>query len=469
MQNRLGTIYKIENITNGKVYIGQTIQNNNRRKIRHFSELRNNNHPNTYLQNAFVKSGEENFKFEIIEKCDIKDLDNAEVYWISYYKELNGVYNLESGGHDNKIISEEARKKNSETLTRLVGKPVICLNTGEIFDSVRSAGRKYNLNSSSISKTCRGNFNSCGKLNGIPMQWKYYEEGKGYLIENIPLKRKKVICINTGEIFDCISEASEKIGVSASSISRVCNGKGRTAGKLNGKKLQWAFYEDGKKYELNNTTYINHKARKVICINTGEIFNTITEAEEKYNLTNISSACSGIYKTAGKSSVDGEPLQWAYYEEGKEYELKKIKWSNGLERKVICVNTGEVFNSISEATLKYSSKSVGNISNVCQGKRKHSFGYKWMYKEDFDRIKDTDEYVQILSEISKYKAKRRSVVQSNLEGELVAIYPSTTEAEKMLKIHNITAACTGKYKSAGGFKWMYKEDYDKMMAETVNQ
>jgi len=91
-----------------------------------------------------------------------------------------------------------------------------------------------------------------------------------------------------------------------------------------------------------------------------------------------------------------------------------------------------------------------------------------MYKEDFDRIKDTDEYVQILSEISKYKAKRRSVVQSNLEGELVAIYPSTTEAEKMLKIHNITAACTGKYKSAGGFKWMYKEDYDKMMAETVN-
>lgn len=42
------------------------------------------------------------------------------------------------------------------------------------------------------------------------------------------------------------------------------------------------------------------------------------------------------------------------------------------------------YDSIKEAAKSVGSKSTANIINVCKGKGKTSFGYKWMYKEDYD-------------------------------------------------------------------------------------
>ena len=61
----------------------------------------------------------------------------------------------------------------------------------------------------------------------------------------------------------------------------------------------------------------NPKSRKVICITTGETFNCIREAEEKYNIAhqNISKCCKGKYKSAGKHPVTNEKLIWEYVAE----------------------------------------------------------------------------------------------------------------------------------------------------------
>ena len=61
----------------------------------------------------------------------------------------------------------------------------------------------------------------------------------------------------------------------------------------------------------------NHMARKIICITTGEIFDYINEAEEKYGVLhqNISKCCKGQYKSAGKHPVTGEKLVWKYIED----------------------------------------------------------------------------------------------------------------------------------------------------------
>ena len=48
---------------------------------------------------------------------------------------------------------------------------------------------------------------------------------------------KKVICIETGEIFDSIKDAYRKTGISDSHISMVCNGKLKTTGGYH-----WKFY-----------------------------------------------------------------------------------------------------------------------------------------------------------------------------------------------------------------------------------
>jgi hypothetical protein len=54
--------------------------------------LRNNIHDNNHLQNSFNKSGEKNFKFEIIEECNENLLIEKENFYITHYRSNNSEY-----------------------------------------------------------------------------------------------------------------------------------------------------------------------------------------------------------------------------------------------------------------------------------------------------------------------------------------------------------------------------------------
>lgn len=59
----------------------------------------------------------------------------------------------------------------------------------------------------------------------------------------------------------------------------------------------------------------HHAARRVMCINTQEVFDTATEAAKAYNLKSRSSitlCCKGDTQTAGTHPVTGERLSWKY-------------------------------------------------------------------------------------------------------------------------------------------------------------
>ena len=56
--------------------------------------------------------------------------------------------------------------------------------------------------------------------------------------------RSKVICITTGKIFDCIKDAGNYYNVTKNTISFCCKEKIKSAGKLNGTKLQWKYVKD---------------------------------------------------------------------------------------------------------------------------------------------------------------------------------------------------------------------------------
>lgn len=92
-------IYKITNKINQHSYIGQAIDIEtrwNKEKKRAFDPLSNEYQKS--LSQAFRKYGLENFLFEILEECEVNDLDAKEQYYISFYNTYFNGYNETTGG-----------------------------------------------------------------------------------------------------------------------------------------------------------------------------------------------------------------------------------------------------------------------------------------------------------------------------------------------------------------------------------
>lgn len=166
------------------------------------------------------KHGLDNFKFEIIKKT--YDLDYWEYFFIKLYKAANEEYGFNIISKENEkyftervvdriiksrnktiekrgyIYTPEMKKylsdikngdKNpfygkhhSEEIIKINrekhSKKVVCVETGQIFDSIAEACKKTNANGVGISFCCQGKRNTC-----CGYHWKYY--GKDTAILNI--------------------------------------------------------------------------------------------------------------------------------------------------------------------------------------------------------------------------------------------------------------------------------------------
>jgi len=237
--------------------------------------------------------------------------------------------------------------------------------------------------------------------------YNHIEETKKNKKEGHEKSYKQVVCLTTSEIFNSIKEASIKFNLSnGGSIIQCCRNKINSAGKHpeTGKKLKWMYYKDfvtktdGEiKLILDN---VQEKTRtsdiKIICLTTGQIYNSIAEAGIYYGIPSngIVKCCKGKQAHAGRHLETGKYLTWMYYSE---YILKTedqisdmIKNENNLCRfKIICLTTNIVFNSHTEAGLEYN---IGKyfITSCCKGKEKSAGKHpitkeplKWMYYEEY--------------------------------------------------------------------------------------
>ncbi|NHN31173.1 GIY-YIG nuclease family protein [Paenibacillus agricola] len=108
------TIYLIENVANGTVYVGSTV-NSSSRLTKHRYMLKKGNHRNRLLQADYDNYGLDQFKFTSIEEVNSKVRYEREQFWMDRYRETNNLYNIFpiAGKSSGRIHFDETKRKMS--------------------------------------------------------------------------------------------------------------------------------------------------------------------------------------------------------------------------------------------------------------------------------------------------------------------------------------------------------------------
>ena len=221
-----------------------------------------------------------------------------------------------------------------ESRRRSYSNAVVCITTGKEFKAIVDGAKYYNIDPGDISKCCRRTSTFGGWYNGQKMIWMYkkdYDEyPKDKLSEYIPKENDnytKIVCLNTGEVFDGLIYAAEKYHMKkGSGISACCKGRYHFAGKDdNGIPLVWRYLSDYKNMNQDEIdSLINYKLegkKQVICLNTKDVFDNALVACKWCGLESklpIQRVCRGETKTAGIHPLTKEKLSWMYYKDYKE-------------------------------------------------------------------------------------------------------------------------------------------------------
>ena len=109
-------IYKITNKKTGKSYIGQS-NDIERRFKEHQQKGASSRIP---LDVAIQKYGKDTFDYEVIEECDLSQLNEKEEYYIQLYDTKNNGYNCNDGGNQQSIGLNNGRAKLSEEDVKII-------------------------------------------------------------------------------------------------------------------------------------------------------------------------------------------------------------------------------------------------------------------------------------------------------------------------------------------------------------
>lgn len=271
-----GFIYRhwvINNEGKEKSYVGRTMTS-----LRHRSGKGGEEYLRTdtsKFARAIKKYGWDNFHHDILLtiECETKEelnfwLNNWEAYYIEEYNSYYDGYNSTVGG-EGRVgfkVSEETKLKIGEA------NKVYCGENSHMYGKKGRFHPRHGRQSwckgkhlteehkQNISESCK-NVARYGEEN--PMHGrrgelhpcygrKHTEESKQKMKDahkKRSMKLKRVICLNTGQVFNSIEEAMEWCGLKSGSGIRECclkNEKRKHAGKhpLTKEQLQWEYYEE---------------------------------------------------------------------------------------------------------------------------------------------------------------------------------------------------------------------------------
>lgn len=208
-----GSIYKITNKINGKIYIGKTIRTPYERWQEHVRESLLDVDSEIPLHKAIRKYGKENFTIEVVETniSTLEELNQKEKQYIKIFdsKVHHHGYNVADGGDGGRIVTKitiEQVKQIKEMLS-----------DQENLESFSEIGKRFGLTPSSIREINIGN--------------SWYDEKDSYPIRKynvagltIPKKEYEKIVNELKASTLSISEIQSKYDLSQSQINAINNG-----------------------------------------------------------------------------------------------------------------------------------------------------------------------------------------------------------------------------------------------------
>lgn len=273
-------IYKITDKTTQQIYIGQSNDIAQRWK-EHLKSL-DNTDIHFALRNNIL-----NFTFEVIELCKEEDLNIREKYWISFYNSYEKGFNMTPGG---KTFTSPKNKRPVEQYD-LQGNYIAS------YESIKQA-QEINHNYH-IGACCRGERVTAGGY-----QWVFTEVKPGentIKFDLIPHSERPITQYDLKGIkikdFNSIVEAAKETNINYTSILKVCQKKGHTAGGY-----RWSYIEDKLEITKEHTKGIKRKIMQ-ISKDTQEVinvFDSISDAAKSLNKSvgSIGDVCRGKRKSA---------------------------------------------------------------------------------------------------------------------------------------------------------------------------
>lgn len=196
------SVYKLECPHTRKVYIGVTCQKPEHR-------WRNGKAYHGEIRNDILKYGWDCFDKTILESgLNCASARQAEKNYISQYGKLFELYNETCGGE---ILSDSAISKRAESLKGRTIPP----ETREHMSSARKGIKFSESHLKNLSESHKGNQSF--------WEGKHRDKNTCEAISK-SLSKRPIRCVETGEVFANLREASEKTGYPVSCISKWCNG-----------------------------------------------------------------------------------------------------------------------------------------------------------------------------------------------------------------------------------------------------
>lgn len=196
-------------------------------------------------------------------------------------------------------------------------------------------------------------------------------------------KKEKISKANTGR--KLTEEQRKRVSAGLLKSQNVLRGERHPYNNRKLTELEVEKLRNGVRKYFENNNYTPPWSKKVICVTTNEIFDTIKKAASSYGIktsSNISSCCNHKREFAGESS-NGIRLQWEWYNEGVKYNKKEQIYRSNKKKPIIQYDLNHNF--IKEwDSAKECSENTGisrsKISNVCKGIRNKTGGFIFQYK-----------------------------------------------------------------------------------------